>query len=158
MPFFSPFSPAEFHDPHLGVLVRSGGYWEGDCSLPPRGVLKLKLSGGRKSPDPTSIDLAHELPRRFSDLMKPIEESLFDHYQPYRDAVVTGDLPLNSRPLADISAARDVWRHVTVLGVLIEPLQGVPTIEISFDVAWDEEHTLGARIQHWKLLEICGSV
>jgi hypothetical protein len=42
--------------------------------------------------------------------------------------------------------------------VLIEPLDGVPTIEIALSVAWDEEHTLGARIQEWRLLELCGSV
>jgi len=47
--------------------------------------------------------------------------------------------------------------------VLIEPLltagQMVNTVEgVAYRVAWDEEHTVGARIQDWRLIELCGSV
>ena len=46
--------------------------------------------------------------------------------------------------------------------VRIQPLltagQMVDTIEAAYKVEWDEEHTLGARIQEWRLVELCGSV
>jgi hypothetical protein len=31
-------------------------------------------------------------------------------------------------------------------------------VELGLRVAWDEEHTLGARLQSGKLVELCGSV
>jgi hypothetical protein len=40
----------------------------------------------------------------------------------------------------------------------VAPLDGILTIEIGYQVAWDEEHTLGARIRDGALLELCGSV
>ena len=36
--------------------------------------------------------------------------------------------------------------------------QMVDTIEVAYKVEWDEEHTLGARIQEWRLVELSGSV
>lgn len=46
--------------------------------------------------------------------------------------------------------------------VRVEPLptaeQMVDTVEVAYRVEWDEEHTLGARIQEWRLIELCGSV
>lgn len=58
----------------------------------------------------------------------------------------------------EISSPTAVWRYAEPVEILIEPLQGVPTIEISFGVAWDEEHPVAARIQTWRLVELCGSV
>lgn len=95
----------KYQDRQLGELRLSGGYWEGECLLSPRGMFKLKLSGGRKSPDIASLALARELPERFTDLLNPMEESLFEHYQPYRDAAVAGSLPEGSR-VSMRSAAR----------------------------------------------------
>jgi hypothetical protein len=34
----------------------------------------------------------------------------------------------------------------------------VDTVEVAYTVAWDDEHTIGARIQKWQLVEMCGSV
>jgi hypothetical protein len=58
----------------------------------------------------------------------------------------------------ELKSADDVWHYASPVHVLIEPPEGISTIEIAFDVAWDEEHTVGARIQEWRLVWLCGSV
>ena len=52
----------------------------------------------------------------------------------------------------------EVWPHVRPVRVLIERMGGRETVEIAYRVAWDEEHTLGARFQDWSLVEVNGSV
>jgi hypothetical protein len=61
------------------------------------------------------------------------------------------DVPTLTRP-------DDVWAHVRPVRVLIERLAGRETLEIAYRAAWDEEHTLGARVQEWELVELNGSV
>lgn len=153
-----PFKSVSYQDDQLGALTRSGRHWEGKLTLPLHGTFKLRLSGDRKAPDATSLALAHELPARFGALLNQIQTSLFEHYQPYKEAVAAGDLPEGSRPLPEIDSAESVWPYVLPVHVLIEPLEGLLTIEIAFAVAWDEEHTVGARFRGWRLLELCGSV
>jgi hypothetical protein len=42
--------------------------------------------------------------------------------------------------------------------ILIGPLDRQLTVEIGYRVAWDEEHTLGARFRDGQLVELSGSV
>ena len=51
-----------------------------------------------------------------------------------------------------------MWRHTAVEFVQVTPLSGQLTVEIGYRVAWDEEHTLGARLRDGRLIELCGSV
>ena len=51
-----------------------------------------------------------------------------------------------------------MWGHISVVRVLIEPLDRVETVEIAYRTDWDTEHTLGARFQDWALIELNGSV
>jgi len=155
---FGLLKPMAYQDDQLGTLTRSGCYWEGDCALPPQGTFKLRLSGDRKCPDATNLALARELSARFAAFLTEIQKGLFEHYQPYKEAATAGVLPKRSKAFPEINSAEAVWPHVLPLQVLIERLQGVPTIEIAFAVAWDEEHMVGARIQEWRLIELCGSV
>jgi hypothetical protein len=134
------FKSGPYHDVRLGTLERSWIYWECDYALPPLGTFKLKLRGVRKSPDASSLALACELPARLPSLLSQIEAKLFEHYGYGVPASIHMDKP------------EGVWPYVAPSHVLIEPLDGVPTIEIALSVAWDEEHTLGARIQEWRLL------
>lgn len=126
------------------------------------GKIDLRLAGGRQLPDAESLSLARELPTRYEALLPQIQASFFEHYESYRDADSTEELPEPFEPFPKIECADDVWPHVFAKRVLIEPLQGSPqddpTIEIAYHVAWDEEHTVGARIQGWSLFELCGSV
>lgn len=159
---FGLFKTATFDDDRLGLLTRSRGYWRGSIALGRHSEIELSLSGGRESPDSVSLALARELPARYDALLAQIQASLFEHYEPYRDADSAGELPERNEPFPKIERAEDAWPHVFAEWVRIEPLRGSPqdgpTIEIAYRVAWDEEHTVGARIQDWKLWELCGSV
>jgi hypothetical protein len=88
--------------------------------------------------------------------MQEIQISLFEHYEPYKEAIDAGEdtgspCPIIVRPDA-------VWPHVTPAHVRVYPLDDVTTVEIGLNVAWDVEHTLGARFQNWHLIELNGSV
>jgi hypothetical protein len=153
---FGLFKSEPFQDADLGELRRSGGYWRGSLELRPCGTFRLALNGNREKPDQAALGLAKELLDRFPSLVPEIQTGLFEHYIPYKEAVDAGEE--TGSPCPKIASAEAVWPHITPAHVLVEPIQGVPTVEIAFRAAWDEEHTLGARFQNWKLIGLNGSV
>lgn len=156
MGLFDILKSEPYQDPVLGALKRERGRWKGSLTLPGVGAVPLLVSGGRSRPDEASLLLARQLTEKYGDLRDEIQRHLFEHYEPYKEAVGAGELDAPSFPA--IQAAPDVWRHATVERVLIEPMEGISTIEVAYRVAWDEEHTLGAWIRDWQMFELCGSV
>jgi hypothetical protein len=117
----------------------------------------LLIAGTRRQPNDGAIALARELPTRYPSLQEAIGMALFKHYEPYRDAIDAGEIEIEE-PLARLAGAADVWPHVTPVQVLVEPLEGRLTVETGYATAWDIEHTLGARVIDWVLVELNGSV
>jgi hypothetical protein len=159
---FRLFKAAPYHDEILGDLTRSRRYWKGSLPLPPHGTVELIVSGDRIGPDSAALALARELPGRYEVLRSEIQTGWFEHYEPGRDAVLEGSFPQHVEPFPQIPNADATWLHVKVAFVRIEPLrtagQMVNTVEVAYRVAWDEKHTVAARIQGWHLIELCGSV
>ena len=153
---FGLFEPKLFRDEKLGELRRSGRYWKGSLVLAPCGTFRLAIAGSRIAPDSISLRLAKELSDRFKSLLPKIQAGIFEHYEPYKEAVDTGQD--TGSPCPSVASAEAVWPHVTPAHVLVEPMRGVPTVEIGFKVAWDIEHTVGARFQDWQFVELNGSV
>jgi len=116
----------------------------------------LALAGSREAPDPIALALAKELPGRFKSLIPKIQTGLFEHYAPYKEAVDAGEE--TGSPCPGVVSPEAAWPHVTPAHVLVEPLEGILTVEIAFRVAWDKEHTVGARFQNWQFIELNGSV
>ena len=151
---FELFKSKPFHDSELGKLHRSGGRWKGRIVLPP-GDFRLSLAGGRNAPRERAIELARELRDRFPTLVSQIQDGLFQHYLPYKEAVEAGELPDSTRQ--QIVSASDVWSHVKPAHVLIEPFEG-QDVEVAFSTEWDIEHTVAAIFSDWQLIELNGSV
>lgn len=149
--------PPTYRDPVVGNLVRRGRYWRGVISLGSGSGVPLLLAGPRAAPSEASLGLARELGHRYAALLPAIERALFEHYEPYSQAVESGEgerqgeVPRLGRP-------EQVWGHVSLVRVLIEALGGVDTVEIGYRTEWDSEHTVGARFQGWALTELNGSV
>src|SRR5262245_5793502 len=80
-----------FRDAQLGELRRSGRHWKGGILLAPCGTFRLSLAGGREEPEPVAIQLAKELPGRISALMPSMQRGLFEHYEPYKQAIEAGE-------------------------------------------------------------------
>ncbi len=55
-------------------------------------------------------------------------------------------------PLPALEVPSSVWPYVRVEFVQVVLLDGQLTVEIGYRVAWDEEHTLGARIRGGQLV------
>lgn len=159
---FGLFNSKPFDDPQLGTLVKKGAYWRGTISVRGQTKVPLQISGDRKSPSVKGVELAHQFSSHFDALQAQIESALFEHYLPCQEASVNGELPEDIEPPPKIDSAQAIWPHVSAVYVRIEALNGAPKpepiIEVAFTVAWDEEHTVGARIQDWQLFELCGSV
>jgi hypothetical protein len=151
------FKSPPFRHPDLGDFARSRGHWRGKIELGGT-VVPLVLAGNRSEPDAQALQVALAIAPNFLAWRPVIEQALFEHYQPYAEAFAAGELQTGSDPVPRISAPADVWGHVTVAFVSVAPLDGVPTVEFGLTTAWDEEHTLGARFQAGRLLELCGSV
>ncbi len=156
MGLFDILKSEPYQDPVLGALKRKRGRWHGTLILPGNGAVPLLLSGGKSTPDETSLLLARGLPDKYAGLRDEIQRHLFEHYEPYRDSVASGELDAPSFPT--IKEPTDVWTHTKVDRVLIEPVEGVPTVEVAYRVAWDEEHTLGALIRNGGVFGFSGSV
>ena len=155
---FEFLKPAAFVDPQLGELRRSRGAWRGTLKLDTEAPVPLVLRGSRAAPDAEALRIARSLPAEYASWRPAIERELFDHYSPYAQAVAAGELDPPSPGLPPIDGPPSVWPHTTVEFVQVGPLDGVLTVEIGYRVAWDEEHTLGARFRDGRLLELCGSV
>ncbi len=155
---FGLFRSPPFRDPHLGELARSRGHWRGSLTLKAGSGVPLVLSGTRSEPHAQALALARELPTQFTSWRTTIENALFEHYEPYAGAFAAGELPPPGEAFPRIESPSQVWPHVSLVFVSVTPLDGALTIEFGYTTRWDEEHTLGARFQSGKLLELCGSV
>ena len=138
--------------------MRSRGLWRGSLTIEAGVSAPLTLSGTRTEPHAQALMAAREVPQAFGSWRPAIEQALFEHYEPYADAVSAGDLPLPSEALARIATPGEVWSHVSLVFVFVTPLGGVLTTELGYTTAWDDEHTLGARFQSGRFIELCGSV
>jgi hypothetical protein len=150
------FKPKTFRDEQLGALRRRRRFWFGNLTLPGCGAFRLVLAGNRQAPEPIVIGIARELPNRFDSLKPNIENGLFEHYAPYKEAVDAG-IETGS-PCPNVPDPEAVWQYTAPAHILIEPHGSIIKIEIAFRVAWDEEHTVGARFRDWRFVELNGSV
>ena len=154
---FGLFSSPSILDNDFGELKRSRGMWRGHISSLGDAV-PLIIDGPNSGPDPDTMKLAKSIAGQYPCWRTAIEKKLAQHLGPYAEAVASGELPAPEEPLPEVSSPCDVWPHVTLEFVAVTPLNGKPTIEFGYRVMWDEEHTLGARFQDGRLLELCGSV
>ncbi|HAY28515.1 MAG TPA: hypothetical protein PK440_15855 [Candidatus Accumulibacter phosphatis] len=154
---FGLFKTPSFADPALGEFRRKGGMWRGEIAL---GDIRapLALPGSRAAPDPQALDIARSIATDYPGWRAGIAASLFEHYAPYAEGVGTADLEAPAEALTHISQPDQVWRHTSVEFVAVGTLDGELGVEIGYRVAWDEEHTLGARLRNGRLLELNGSV
>jgi hypothetical protein len=156
MGFSDFFRSAPHADATLGTLTRRGGQWYGQIAL--GGVsAPIALAGSKTAPSDRSLRLGRELMTRYDSLRPAIAGALFEHYGPYREALDAGELD-EPEPIPRLNGPTEVWPHVTLRRVRIEPLDGVETVELAYETAWDVEHTLGARFRDWTLIELNGSV
>jgi hypothetical protein len=155
---FGLFKSPQFRDAQLGALARSRGHWRGSLTLDGRARVPLALSGTRSAPDAQAVAVARDVTTQFGLWRPTIAQALFEHYGPYADALAAGALPPSSATCPSIPAPHQVWPHVSLVFVAVTPFDGVLTTELGYTTAWDEEHTLGARFQSGKFIELCGSV
>ncbi len=118
----------------------------------------LVLSGSRQAPDAEALSIARNVSPSYEGWKALIASEMFEHYSPYAEAVAAGEAEPPQDRLPNIRAASEVWPHTSVEFVQVAPLDSKLTVEIGYRVAWDEEHTLGARFCDGRFLELCGSV
>jgi hypothetical protein len=118
----------------------------------------LSNEGIRKAPDESAIEAARKLPVTFAAFRPQIESALFRHYEPYAEAIASGELEPPQEGSVEIDSPAEVWRCVVPQFVSVEPMMGKLVAELGLAVYWDEEHTLGARLDETGFFELCGSV
>lgn len=128
-------------DPELGELVRRRGMWRGSLPLGARGAaVPLAVPGGRGAPDAAALDLARTIALELERCRPAIEAALVEHREPYREGSGIDD------PMPEPAYLAVIW------------YDGGLAIEVGYRPAWEEEHTLGARLRDGHLLELNGSV
>jgi hypothetical protein len=155
---FGLFKSSPFSHAVLGEFQRKNGIWRGTIAL---GDAKapLALPGSRIAPDTNALVVARAIPSAYPQWREPIAAAMFEHYGPYAEAVAAGELEPPENGLPRIRQPQEVWPHTSVEFVAVITLDRSPgCVEIGYRVAWDEEHTLGARFRDGKLVELNGSV
>ena len=127
--------PATHEDPKLGQLTRRRGRWRGHVELDGARV-PLAVVGGRKGPDEAALVIARQAADELASVRSELEGALADHREPW-------------------GASAEGWR---VEWASVWPFDGALTLELGLSTAWDEEHTLGARLRDGRLVELNGSV
>jgi hypothetical protein len=127
--------PATFEDPQLGALSRRRGRWRGELALD-GAVVPLAVVGGRKGPEEAALAMARHAAEELESVRPALEAALVDHREPSGETA-------------------EGW---TVEWASVEPLDGALTLELGLAVAWDDDHTLGARLRSGRLVELNGSV
>ena len=156
---FGLFTAAPHTDARLGTFRRSWGAWRGAIILDGAHAVPLIVAGSRAAPDPKALDVAQSLPAAFAKLRPAIAEKLFEHCDPYLEAVRGGEYaePEN-RDILRIASAADTWAFVEPTAVSVKAVAGEYTAELALKAAWDEEHTLGVTIAGDRLVEFNGSI
>jgi hypothetical protein len=154
---FALFRSPPFSDALLGELRRKRGIWRGTVGL---GEVRVPLAihGPRLSPDPQALEIARAVPSTYPEWRELIAAAMFEHYAPYAEAVAAGELEPPGENLPRVTKPEEVWPHTSIEFVAVVPLDGELSVEIGYRVAWDEEHTLGARLRNGRLIELNGSV
>ena len=83
--------------------------------------------------------------------------ALFEHFQPYAEAVKLVELRIEGSSFPQVSNAVEALRLAEVEAVVMVELDGVLVTEVCYRVPWDPEHTLGARFRGLDWIELCGS-
>jgi uncharacterized heparinase superfamily protein len=149
-------SPA-ISDPELGSIERSRGRWRGKLALGGQSI-PLALIGARSAPNADALALAKALPAAWSRNLEAVAQALVDHLAPYQEAIAAGELEPPSPPLPAIARPSDVWRFVTLQSASVTSIDGKLVSEVALSAAWDEEHTLGARFEGARFVELNGSI
>lgn len=142
-----------FAEPVLGTWSRRSGWWWAAYELPGHvEVVEVGAPGSRAEPEAAAVRCAIELQERYEQLIEPIQDALYGHYEPYREAFQAGALLVDDVPL--IVAACDVWPHVTLEHVRVEMRDELPEVHVAYATAWDYDHRLVARVRDWRLVEV----
>lgn len=154
--------PAPVTDAQLGKLRFSFGFevcmWRGFIALAPGTEVPLAIVGNVDGPAPEALSIARELPSRLASSRADIEKRLFEHYEPYAEALASGELKHQGEPLPSIKSPEDIWPLISWVNVSILPIDGELAIELHVTIPWDEEHTLGLFFSQGTLCALCGSV
>jgi hypothetical protein len=154
---FDLFKSGPFNDPELGELRRSRGAWRGTVRLDGRAV-PLVIAGPRKAPDPDALRLARTVTAAYPAWKLAIAAALLEHYAPYAEAVSEGEEQAPEGGLPAIAGPDGVWPHTSAQFVHVHPLDRRLGVEIGYQVAWDEEHTLAAQVRDGQVIGLNGSV
>ena len=150
--------PAPISDANLGKLRFSFGFetcvWRGSIDLLPGTKVPLAIVGSVDGPAPEALSMAKELAARLPSWQADIEKALFEHYEPYAEALASGELDHQGDPLPTIARSSDVWPLIAWVDASIIPVDGEFVAELNVTVPWDEEHTLGLIFKRGTFLEL----
>lgn len=154
---FGLFSTPAFIDPQFGEMKRIRGMWRAHVPMLEEPAIELIVAGPRGAPDPEALALARTVPALFERCKHMLAEQLFNHYLPYAEAIAQGELAAPPEPLPATSGQNEVWPFVRLQYVAVAPCPRELSVELGYEVAWDEEHVLGAFFKNGEFDWLSGS-
>jgi hypothetical protein len=163
---FGLFKTVIVEDPCLGPFKRHGKRWEGTINLGGPEPVELDIEGTKEAPHPETLACAYELSRRLPALIPTISKELFEHMEPYRDALLDPDEGFASRfddpdqvaRVISIGTPDQAWAATNISGIEIGFDGENVILLIKMRTLWDIEHTVGAYFRNWDFRLLNGSV
>jgi hypothetical protein len=163
---FGLFKTVIIEDPHLGCFKRHGKRWQGSIDLGGPKPVELDIEGTKVAPHPETLDCAYQLRERLPKLVPMISRELFEHLEPYREALLDPDDDLRSEfsdpdivaKVVSIDTPERAWSATSIDGVEIGFDGKDVILLIKMETLWDIEHTLGAYFCNWEFRLLNGSV
>jgi hypothetical protein len=163
---FGLFKTVIVEDPKLGPFKRHGKRWEGAINLGGSEPVELDIEGTKEAPHPETLACAYELAERLPALIPAMSSELFEHLEPYRDALLDPDEDFASRfgdpdqvaRVINIQTPEQAWAATTISGFEIGFDGENVILLIKMRTLWDIEHTVGAYFENWEFELLNGSV
>jgi hypothetical protein len=163
---FELFKTVIIEDRHLGPLKRHGKRWQGSINLGGPTHVELDIEGTKVAPHPETLDCAYQLLDRLPTLIPAISKELFEHLEPYRDALLDPEDDFGSdfsdpdivAKVRQIDTPERAWAATNIDGVEIGFDGANVILLIKMETLWDIEHTIGAYFENWDFRLLNGSV
>jgi hypothetical protein len=142
------FSSKPFETVALGSLKKRNGLWRGFIDLAESKNIPISIFGNCSEPNLFALESTVQVLNSWDKISHEIQNSLYEHY-------LRGPTWSDSYPKIERTRLID---FIALEQIVVEKRKGRVVIEIAIRTAWDEEHTLGARLVNRKLEELCESI
>lgn len=132
--------------PPFKTLRRGLLSYTGSVDLPGNPDVEVQIKGRSEENLSYAVAELQYISAHLQALCAPATDEFYGSYEGIRDALADGELENEGLELPVLSAPQEVWEHLVLEEIVIEPKSNLP-IRLGFRAPWDVEHDLGLYLK-----------